>query len=317
MFKQIIGHHRQCDYFKTLILQNRLSHAYCFKGVDGIGKCTFAIELSKVLLCAEDIICQKKCDRQSHPDLLIIKEESTILTEQVVAIQQFINTKPYQSNLKVVIVDDAGQMIEQAQNKLLKLLEEPQGHALIIFITNKANKLLKTVRSRMIDIDFSPLTDEQIKLLCQQNKAVFDDSYLSVAMGSFGQYLKWSSEKKFKDNAIILIEIILAIVKDQPDKWLSKLSVLDNFKNETSILFNILYLLLQDFNLIANNFDASLLRLSPYTKSMVQYNKIFTKKSLQTIEQAIDNAKSALERGQNYALISEGLLFKIQEAIHG
>ncbi len=317
MFSEIVGHDRQSHYFNTIIKQNRLSHAYCFKGASGIGKYTFAKAIARQLLCSNDDICLSKFDANSHPDFMSIRSDGKILTEQIEQVQHFINVKPYLANIKVVVIDDAANIVEQAQNKLLKLLEEPPGHALIFFITQNDGKLLTTVRSRMIDVAFSPLSEEHIKTLCQKYQISYNNTYYHMVSGSFGHYLKWTTDATFKNNIESLISIMLEIVANQPEKWLEKLKVLTYFKDKSYLIFDMNNLVLQDLTLIYNDLSADKLRLSQYTKSMIQYKKVLTYQALTTIANENENARLALLRGQNYDLITEGLFFKIQEAIHG
>ena len=148
MFENIIGN----DTIKKTLVKSienaTLSHSYLFMGIQGIGKKMFATEFAKAILCIkrEQNDSCKSClefDSNNHPDFMYIEPEGTsIKIEQIRLLQKKIQEKPIISNQKVYIIDDADFMTKEAQNCLLKTLEEPPEFATIILIGCNENAFL-------------------------------------------------------------------------------------------------------------------------------------------------------------------------------
>lgn len=312
----IVGHTRQHQYFKQVIANQRLSHAYCFNGSDGIGKYSFAKALARHVMCQTQAD-QAKFDSANHPDIHIIRSDSSILTEQINNIHEFIFLKPLIAPIKVLIIDDAANMVESAQNKLLKVLEEPPGHALIILVTNNASKLLQTIRSRAIQIAFNPLKDEDIHDLCALHQKPYDFQLAKLVNGSYGDYLKWTEDNSYQSDIVKLIELTIDLLANQPQRWLANLKHLEAFKTAPQLLFNTVKLVIKDAIIIANQLDDDNLQLPQYTKALANPKIYLANRALYGMIDTVAQAQRAIDRGQNYSLISEGLWFKIQEALHG
>ena len=112
---------------------------------DGIGKKTFAIEFSELVGC-------------KFPDLKIVYEKKVNKTEidisQIREVQNFLSYKSYNGGFKIVIVDGAQLMNTEAQNCLLKTLEEPKGDTILFLVTSKPDVLLPTIFSRCQTMKF-------------------------------------------------------------------------------------------------------------------------------------------------------------------
>lgn len=140
----IIGHKKQWEFLKKKFESNQLSHAYLFAGSKEIGKRTFAMEFSDFIGC-------------KFPDLMVVKSEDgkEISIKQIREVQNFLAYKSYNGGFKVVIVDDAEKMNQEAQSCFLKTLEEPKGKTLLILISSKHDMMLSTIASRCQTIKFS------------------------------------------------------------------------------------------------------------------------------------------------------------------
>ena len=170
-FNKIIGHENHIEYLKNAIINNKLSHAFIFEGIDGIGKRLIGINLAKAVFCETQSgnacgLCRSciKMDHNNHPDYMMIEPDGkTIKNAQIETFQEFAMIKPYDSNYKVVIIKDAEKMNASSQNRILKTLEEPPEYVVIILITNNSESLLPTVVSRCQIIKYNGLTNQQIK----------------------------------------------------------------------------------------------------------------------------------------------------------
>ena len=172
-----IGHEKNKLKLRNIIKSNSVGHAYLFVGKQSVGKKLIAIEFAKNILCDSLIDEEPCCKCQSclnfgnGSDFKIISPEKNVI--KVDAIRELSNELfllPTISKRKVFIIDDAESMNEQAQNALLKILEEPPTYATIILIVSNKEKLLNTIKSRVIEFQFEALKREEIKsILKAQN----------------------------------------------------------------------------------------------------------------------------------------------------
>lgn len=172
-FNDIYGQEGIKTHLQDAIEKNQVSHAYIFNGGDGIGKMMMAQILAKTLQCESQGVnpCNscascKQADSGNHPDIhYITHEKPAIISVDEVRNQLVsdIQIKPYSSKHKIYIMDDAQKMNVQAQNAILKTIEEPPAYGIIILLTTNANSLLETIRSRCVVLDFKPVSENLVK----------------------------------------------------------------------------------------------------------------------------------------------------------
>ncbi len=168
-FENIIGNDNNKDLLNEIVKSNSVSHGYMFLGISGIGKSLFAKEFAKAILCDEKIGCNKcksciEFDSLNNPDFQLIEpEENSIKIEQIRKMNSKIYEKPIISKRKVYIINNADTMTLDAQNCLLKTLEEPPEYAVIILIGTNENIFLNTIRSRCVKINFNKISDGDLK----------------------------------------------------------------------------------------------------------------------------------------------------------
>lgn len=159
----------------TQALKNRhFSHAYLFEGPAGLGKELLAREFAAAILCdSEEPPChQCKSCRQvaagTHRELRLIQPEdpekdTSVSVDTIRGLIKDIYLKPYEGDWKVYLIPQAEIMTFQAQNALLKTLEEPPDHAVIILTASESEKLLPTVLSRCQRASFRPVGRQQVE----------------------------------------------------------------------------------------------------------------------------------------------------------
>ncbi len=169
-FENILGNENIKKYLNTCIKDNNFLHSYLFLGKSGIGKKLFAKELSKKILCVEEKSDECKCksclcfDSNNNPDFSIINEEGeTIKVEQIRDLIEKVYEKPIISNKKVYIINDSDKMTKEAQNCLLKTLEEPPEYITIILIASNENLVLNTIKSRCSMVKFNNIDENLLK----------------------------------------------------------------------------------------------------------------------------------------------------------
>ncbi len=199
IFNNIIGNEINKELLKNIINTNNIAHSYMFIGKDSIGKMLFAKEFAKAILCTNNDkpcnIC-KSCiefNTLNNPDFKIIEPEgNAIKIDQIRGLVKRVYEKPIISNKKVYIINDSNFMTKEAQNSLLKTLEEPPEYATIILIAPNDNLFLPTIKSRCTKIIFNKLTNEEILLILknQYNYQKVSNLVLKIADGSVKKALK-------------------------------------------------------------------------------------------------------------------------------
>lgn len=166
-FKQIIGHEVPIRLLRNSLEKNRVGMSYLFHGPSGIGKAFTAKQFAKALNCesktqdsCDSCISCRKIDALQYPDMhwLDFEEESdSIKIEQIRLMQNEINLRPFEGEVKVFVINNCDSLTLEAANCLLKVLEEPPGDSVIILISSRLRNLLPTIISRCQKIKFSSL----------------------------------------------------------------------------------------------------------------------------------------------------------------
>ena len=167
-------------------------------GIEGIGKSLFAKQFAKMILCQNDVKPCNSCksciefENNNNPDFVIISnDEKVIKIDQIRDMNRRISEKPITSNKKVYIINNSDTMTKEAQNSLLKTLEEPPEYAVIILIASNENKLLNTIRSRTIKINFNKLKYEELLEYVEKNNIeALKNNMLQFSDGSIAKVLK-------------------------------------------------------------------------------------------------------------------------------
>lgn len=214
-FRNIVGNNEVKDYLEKSINQKNILHSYLFLGTEGIGKLLITKEFARNILCLEntkDEICTcKSCtcfNGKNHPDYYVLNEEGeTIKVDEVRELTEKVIEKPILSSRKVYIINDCEKMTKEAQNCLLKTLEEPPEFAVIILISSNENLILNTIKSRCMSIKFKSIEDNQLLKYAKENLEYDDisENLLKTFGGSIGKAIKLRDSKEKYENIDLLI----------------------------------------------------------------------------------------------------------------
>lgn len=195
MFSDIIGNDKLKKELIHSVEINKTSHSYLFIGTEGIGKKLIAEEFAEMLLAVKDT--------ENSPDFSIIEPDgNSIKIEQIREFQKKVSEKPIISNKKVYIINDSDKMTVEAQNCLLKTLEEPPEFVTIILIGSNENSFLSTIKSRCMILHFEKISDEQIQKYLQDNHQTEINSkiMLEACQGSIGKALEIKDKQELYQN---------------------------------------------------------------------------------------------------------------------
>jgi len=211
-FNKLIGNEKVKQNLIKTINKQTISHSYMFIGTKGIGKKEFAKEFAKAILCnnEENKLCGdcKSCIEfvnGNNPDYYEIgleEEENSIKIETIRQMQKKVQELPIVSNRKVYIIDDSEYLTKDAQNCLLKTLEEPPEFVTIILIVSNENKILNTIKSRCLKIYFNDLSNEELSKYISENLEhnKFTESMLKACGGSIGKAKQISDKKEIYES---------------------------------------------------------------------------------------------------------------------
>ena len=296
MFNNIIGNSNNKKILENTIINNKISHSYIFSGPEGVGKLLFAKEFAKAILC--DNIENKPCnhckaciefENANHPDIYIIDEQDeTIKTETMKNLTKDILEKPLENKKKIYIINNSENMTREAQNTLLKTLEEPPQYIVIILITANTNLMLNTIKSRCINIIFNKLTNEELKKYFKDN---ITEEVLNFSEGSISKALK------IKENEDTYKQISNEIKRIEQLNELEILKLKSIISTKKEDIEEILeYINLIFYNVIINN---------PTTA--IKYNNCI---------KIIEDTKKRLKRNGNYDMTIDNCLLSIWEEIN-
>ena len=211
-FNNVIGHEEIIRHLQNAIKTGKISHSYIFAGEPGSGKRLLAGIYAMTLQCEAggENACGKceSCKRaigKNHPDIIMVKHEkpNTIsideIREQVV---NDVDIKPYSSPHKIYIIPDAEIMTPQAQNALLKTIEEPPEYAVIMLLTSNIDGLLPTIRSRCVRLDLKVVDDGLVKKYLMEHLHIPDyqaEIDATFAHGSIGKAKEAATSQEFAD----------------------------------------------------------------------------------------------------------------------
>ena len=209
-FKDVLGHEKPIRLLQRAIKTDKVVHSYLFLGNEGIGKKQVALEFAKTLNClqggpetgeaCDHCLSCKKIDDGLHPDVLLLEPENqTIKVAQVRHLQRDLAYRPYEGRRRVCIITAADRMAPNMSNILLKTLEEPPLHTVIILLAHNARLLLPTILSRCQAVRFTPLPVSQVsQWLVEQKGLTPQEAHLvaSLSEGSPGKALALQEDIK-------------------------------------------------------------------------------------------------------------------------
>jgi len=267
-FDDIIGQELIKNFLLTSIARGKVSHAYVIEGDKGMGKKLIANTFAAYLVCNNKTSCGvcescKLAAGGSHPDIItVLPEKKQIGVDDIRQVIKSISIKPYMADKKVVIIPDADGITPEAQNALLKVLEEPPEYVVFLILIQNAELLLDTILSRVMKLSLAPYTEADVKKALGTENAIVaasennigkalalsgDETYLDLRDRCLGQIENLMSGKRLcifdtveffeknKDDAGKILDIMLGFSRDIVFIHLGQKELLKN-KDKTDVL---------------------------------------------------------------------------------
>ncbi len=324
-FEEILGNEMVKDHFKKAIANHKISHAYILTGEAGMGRKSIANAFAMTLLCekggSEPCMSCHSCKQVmsgNHPDLIYVTHEKpgSIGVDDVrEQINDTIMIRPYSSYYKIYIVDEAEKMTVQAQNALLKTIEEPPSYAVIILITTNQEAFLPTILSRCVQMKLKPLKDFTIKSYLTQNLHIAEkdaDICAAFARGNLGKAIHLASSDEFKE----LFQKVMVLVKNVGTMDISMLlDCIREMKEQNFDIGEVLDLMqlwYRDVLMFKVTKDMNLLIFKDEYKMINETGEKVDYAGLEAILAAIDTARTRLNANVNMELAMELLLLTMK-----
>ena len=325
-FSELIGNEQIKEHFLHAISSGKVSHCYVISGEDGLGKMTAAKAFAQTLECQAEPanrpcgVCHSCTQFLSgnHPDVIFPgHEKPTVIGVDDVRTQIIgdIQIKPYCSPYKIYIVDEAQKLSVQAQNALLKTIEEPPAYGIILLLTTNAAAMLETILSRSIVLNMKPVESEAFTSYMRE-KGVDEDKIPTLekfSQGNIGKGLKLAQS----DDFISMIQTIMLLLKTASkmpfSELLESIAKLEEYKLSIKDCFGFMQMWYRDILIFKATRDPNLLIFAEEYSAINKVAQTCGYNEINRILEAINTASARLDANVNFQLTLELLWLTIRE----
>ena len=325
-FKDVVGHEQIIAHLSSALKAKKISHAYIFNGEDGVGKNMLAKAFAKALQCEAGYgdscdMCRSchQVDSGNQPDIkwVVHEKPNSISVDDVrVQLNNDIAIKPYSSKYKIYIIDEAEKMTPQAQNALLKTIEEPPAYGIGMLLTSSIDALLPTIRSRCVTLNLKTAPfDTGVQFLMGKYQVPDYKARVCAAFsqGNIGKAIKMAISVDFNE----LQEDILRIVKNVDDMEVYEvMDAVKNLSEHKANIYDVIYMMLvwyRDVLMLKITNDLNLLIYKDEYRALSKRAKKSSFDGLDHIIQGLEKAKVRLRANVNFDVVLELMLLTIKE----
>lgn len=328
-FKDIVGQESIISHMKNTIKLNKISHAYIINGEKGMGKKTIAKIFSMTLQCEKggDEPCMqchscKQAISNNHPDIRWITHEkpSTIAIDEVrEQINNDILIKPYSSKYKIYIVDEAEKLTVQAQNALLKTIEEPPAYGIIMLLTNNKDSFLQTILSRCVALEMRPVASTDIINYLREKEKIPDyqaKMVVNFAGGNLGRAIRLASMEEFNELKDMVIRHLTGICDASVTDISGYVKEAATFKDNIAEYIDLMVAWFRDVLIFKASKDINQLIFKEDISLIEKYVIRISYNGINRIFEAADKVVLRLRANVNFDLTIELLLMCIRENLY-
>jgi DNA polymerase-3 subunit delta' len=329
-FRDITGHGHLLDLVARAALRGSLPPSLIFAGPEGVGKRMAAIGLAQLVncgapsdndACGECASC-KRIARGVHADILLIEpeESGSIKVDQVREAIERSAYRPFEGRRRVVIIDRADELVEPAQNALLKTLEEPPPASGFVMVTSRPGMLLSTVRSRCQVLRFGRLAPADVASVLMRVHGFSDaDAHAAASLsdGSIGTALDGATEEavEARDAAARMLEGVAGSA-DPRRRLESAKALVGTGRNaggreEVARRLHAVSSILRDLGVLLSRADESCLANADLKPLLAGLQRSFDGERTLRAFSAVDRALSALDRNASPKIVADWLAFQI------
>ncbi len=326
LYDRIIGHENIISRLTMSAGMNKVNHAYIFNGADGSGKNMLAKAFAEALLCEKQE--EKGCGKchfcrqtasGNNPDLIYVKHEKngTIgiddVREQLI---EDIQIKPYNGKYKVYIIDEAEKLTVQAQNAMLKTIEEPPEYSVIMLLTNNGEIFLPTILSRCIMLNLRPLRESTImEYLIKEYKIPDYEAKVCAAFsqGHLGKAVRLITFDEFNDIKEEALRFLSNVYSYEIYDLVDEIKKITEYKVNICDFIDIIQMWYRDVLLFKVTKDPNRLIFSDEINTIRKSASRSSYEGIETVLDSCEAAKARLKANVNFELAMELLLLNIKE----
>ena len=327
-FKDVVGHKNIIKYISSAVQADAVSHAYILNGERGSGKRLLANLFAMSLQCqnrAEDGEACGKCQSckqaqsGNQPDIIKVTHEkpNTISVDDIrTQVNNDIVIKPYSSKYKIYIIPEADLMSAQAQNALLKTIEEPPEYAVIMLLTSNIDSLLPTIRSRCVRLDLKVVDDGLVKKYLMEHLQVPDyqaEIDASYAQGSIGKAKEAATSQEFADMTANALKILKYANSMEVYELTEAIKTLTADKNNINDYLDIFQFWFRDVLMFKATREIDNLVFKQEINYIKEQASQRSYENLEKILEALEKTKVRLRANVNFELALELLFLTIRE----
>lgn len=296
--ERFIGHNKVIEGFMKRAESNTLSHAHLIVGRDGIGKSILAdIFVSKIL--------NKEVGKEHVDAIHYRNKRASMGVSEVREIIEEVNKRPYEGDKKVIIIYDSEKLTAQAQNALLKTIEEPPNGVYILLLTTNLEIILDTIKSRCQIYKLTPLNKEEMIELIKSKHEVSEEELLSLLAYSEG--IPGRAERFLKDPELqtlrnLIIDMIRDINNNEIDVTIKYEKAFQNYKDEKEELLNIISTFIRDIILYKEINDKKLIINSDKSNEIEELIEMMSYRKLNGMLKYIEEARVNLKHNTNFSM---------------
>lgn len=325
-FKDVVGHKDILKYISSAVENNRVSHAYILNGERGSGKKMLANLFAMTLLCetGDNEPCGKchsckQAESGNHPDIIRVTHEkpNSISVDDIrTQVNNTVDIKPYQGPYKVYIIPQADMMTPQAQNAILKTIEEPPSYAVFLLLTENAETLLPTINSRCVMLKLRNIKDTLIKKYLMENLEIPDykaDMCTAFAQGNMGRAIMLANSDHFNEIREEAVQLLKHISEMELNEIVAAVKNISVYKLEIIDYLDIIMIWYRDVLLYKATKEIDKVVFKDQLQSIKEQARKSSYEGIELILESLEKAKARLKANVNFDLVMELLFLTIKE----
>lgn len=325
-FKNVVGHKDIIKYIQNAVTEDKVSHAYILNGERGSGKKMLANLFAATLLCERKgpDPCNEchsciQAESGNHPDIIRVVHEKpgSISVDDIrEQVNQTVSVKPCQGPYKVYIIPEADLMTVQAQNALLKTIEEPPEYVVILLLTENADLLLPTITSRCVMLKLRNIKDTLIKKYLMEKLEVPDykaDICTAFAQGNMGRAIMLAGSEHFNEIREEALQLLKYIHEMEMDEIIEAVNHITTYKLEINDYLDILMVWYRDVLMYKATKDVEKVVFKDQINVIKEQVKKSSYEGIELILESLEKAKTRLKANVNFELTMELLFLTIKE----
>lgn len=325
-FKDVVGHKDILKYISSAVENNRVSHAYILNGERGSGKKMLANLFAMTLLCetGDNEPCGKchsckQAESGNHPDIIRVTHEkpNSISVDDIrTQVNNTVDIKPYQGPYKVYIIPQADMMTPQAQNAILKTIEEPPSYAVFLLLTENAETLLPTINSRCVMLKLRNIKDTLIKKYLMENLEIPDykaDMCTAFAQGNMGRAIMLANSDHFNEIREEAVQLLKHINEMELNEIVAAVKNISVYKLEITDYLDIIMIWYRDVLLYKATKEIGKVVFKDQLQSIKEQARKSSYEGIELILESLEKAKARLKANVNFDLVMELLFLTIKE----